>query len=505
MALKVILPKPVGVAGTGLDANHRVFRAASGKPYRIPLCAIGGRFPYARWTTTNGSIVPYTDRWGNTLHMLEVTNPVSNFSYAVTVEDFYGATASSGTINVTVTTAIEYVDGDNVSGGRDGTEANPWNSVAELKTGSLGQAIVMFRDCATPYNTAGLSTSANTGGAYALGEERSEWSSANEGVIWMAYPGETPTLDFAYTGTGYPYDTGDSKPRFRFSGQNIWIEGMTFTRAMTMAFQISRPDRRGAVIWNNRFFDCGPTAFGGNGAFLMWMSLYGGGGTPNTQAYWDIIVNNLFDNDNIVDADMGGPTINRKIAAGPMITYSMIEPLFEGNRFDNFHGQEAHFAQKAEVLLATFRGNRGGSQSDPMAFGFYGGNQDTHNVPTDLTSGDLVFNLCWALVQAFDFGTEKVSTIGWLEARRNTMIGPVRIGNPTSPVVTADGPYTIRDNVIQNSGGTPPPIAFVTDLGITDLTRIDFDNNVTATSGLVDSSGNQLDPTYVGIRGHQRG
>jgi hypothetical protein len=491
--LEVIMPKAAGSALVGLDSSNRVFKAVSGKPYRIPLCAIGGKFPYEEWTTTLGTIESYTDEKGETQYFLEVANPTGNFAYSVTVDDGTN-TASSGTVNVVIVTA-EYVDGDNVAGGRVGTEANPWNSLAELKTNSVGNGIVYFRECATPYNTTGLVSGQTTGVPYANGEERVDWSNTNESVIWLAYPGEAPVIDFGYAGSGYPYNTGDSKPRFRMTGPNVWVEGLEVRNAMVMAFQVSRSGRRGAMFWRNKFYDCGPGIDGGNSAFIMWLSLYGGGGIPNTQAYGDCVISNLFDNDNITGNGVG-----------PMITYSMLKPLFEGNKFTNFHGTAAHFAQKADVTLITFRGNVGGTEADPMAYGFYGGNQDTHNDGEE-SSGDLCFNLCWATVA----GTEKVSDIGYFNCRRNTIIGPVRVGgqsaDPYNGTITADGPYTIRDNVIQNAQGAGAPWPYITDLLITDYDRVDVANNTVGASGVVDSDGN-LTVAYVadvGTRGHQRG
>ncbi len=398
----------------------------------------------------------------------------------------------------------EYVDGDNVAGGRVGTEANPWNSLAELKAGSAAGSIVYFRACATPYNTAGMSTSSNTGGAYTNGEERVEFSSGGDGIIWMAYPGESPVIDHGYAGTGYPYDTGASKPRIRMSGPAVWVEGLEIRNAMTMAFQVSRSGRRGAMFWRNKFYDCGPGIDGGNSSFIMWMALYGGGGTPGTQAYGDCVISNLFDNSNIVDNTV--PAVDA-VAVGPMITYSMLKPVFEGNRFTGFHGASAHFAQKADVTLITFRGNVGGSEAVPMAYGFYGGNQDSHNVGEE-SSGDICFNLCWATVSCADFGCEKISNIGYLNFRRNTCIGPVRVGGQSvgNPVVTADGPYTIRDNVIQNAQGDGSPWPYITDFQISDADRVDVANNTVGASGVVNSSGN-LEAAYaadVGTRGHQR-
>jgi hypothetical protein len=500
--LEVVMPKAAGSALVGLDSTNRVFKAASGKPYRIPLVAIGGKFPYEEWTTTLGTIETYTDEKGETQYMLEVANPTGNFAYSVTVDDGT-STASSGTVNVTIVNA-EYVDGDNVAGGRVGTEANPWNSLAELKAGSVAGSIVYFRDCATPYNTTGMSTSSNTGGAYTNGEERVEFSSGGDGTIWMAYPGESPVIDFGYTGSGYPYDTGDSRPRIRMSGPAIWIEGIEVRNAMTMAFQFSRSGRRGVMVWRNKFYDCGPGIDGGNSSFLMWMALYGGGGTPGTQAYGDCVISNLFDNTNIVDNTV--PAVDA-LAPGPMITYSMLKPVFEGNSFVGFNGNVAHFAHKADVTLITFRGNRGGTEALPMAYGFYGGNQDSHNVGEE-SSGDICFNLCWATVTCADFGCEKISNIGYLNFRRNTCIGPIRVGGLSgNPVITADGPYTIRDNVIQNAQGASTPWNYITDNLVTDATRVDVANNTVGASGVVDSDGN-LTAGYVadvGTRGHQRG
>jgi hypothetical protein len=502
--LEVLMPKAAGSALVGLDSNNRIFRAYPGLPYRIPLCAIGGDFPYEEWTTTVGTIESYTDEKGETQYFLEVANPTANFAYVVTCEDGSGNTATSGTVNVTVTTTGFYFISASGSDAAAGTLAAPFLTGAPLQTVAVSTNSIAYWRTGT-YTTTALSKGGNTGGAYANGEERAEFSRC---IVWMAYPGESPVFDFDYAGTtGYPYNHAGSRPRIRLSGAASWVEGMRFNNAMVMAFQFSRTGRRGVMVWRNQFYDCGPGIDGGNSSFLMWMSLYGGGGIPNTQAYGDCVISNLFDNDNIVD-DLT-PAVDAK-APGPVTAYSMIKALFEGNSFQNFHGVAAHFAHKADMTLLTFRGNVGGSAASPLAYGFYGGNQDSHNVGEEC-SGDICFNLAWATVTCFDFGVEKISDVGYLNCRRNTGIGPWRVGgtsaDPYNGVVTADGPYTIRDNVIQNAQGAGSPWPYITDNLVTDAARVDVSNNTVGASGVVDASGN-LEAAYVadvGTRGHQRG
>lgn len=497
--LEVLMPKAAGSALVGLDSNNRVFRAYPGLPYRIPLCAIGGAFPYAEWTTTVGTIESYTDQKGETQYFLEVANPTANFAYVVTCEDGNGNTATSGTVNVTVTSAGFYFISPSGSDSNAGTLAAPFLTGAPLQTTAVSTNSIAYWRTGT-YNTTALSKAANTGGAYTNGEERAEFGRCS---IWMAYPGESPVIDIGYTGSGYPYDTGDSKPRLRLTGVGIWVEGLDVRNAMCMAFQVGRSGRRGAMFWRNTFTDCGPGIDGGNSAFIMWIQTYGSGGTPNTQAYGDCVISNSFDNDNIVD-DLSNPIASqRAYAVGPMITYSMYKCLFEGNKFTNFHGSAAHFAQKADVSLITFRGNVGGTEADPLAHGFFGGNQDTHNEASgELCSGDVCFNLAWATDTCLDIGMEKLHTIGYHNVRRNTFIGPVRIGN----VATADGAYTLRDNAFQNADGASTPWNYVQDTAITDANRVDVANNTAGASGVVTSAGN-LEVAYaafVGTRGHQR-
>jgi hypothetical protein len=493
--LEVLMPKAAGSALVGLDSNNRIFRAYPGIPYRIPLCAIGGKFPYEEWTTTLGTIESYTDEKGETQYFLEVANPTANFAYTVTVDDGT-TTANSGTVNVVVSATGFYFISPSGSDSNNGAIGTPFLTGAPLQTTAVTTNAIAYWRTGT-YTTAALGKVSNTGGAYTNGEERAEFSRC---IVWMAYPGEAPVIDIGYVGTGYPYDTGDSKPRLRLTGPAIWVEGLRVTRAMTMAFQVGRSGRRGVMFWRNTFEDCGPGIDGGNSAFIMWIQTYGSGGTPNTQAYGDCVISNSFDSDSIVDNTV--PAVDA-LAVGPMITYSMYKCLFEGNNFQHFHGGAAHFAQKADVSLITFRGNLGGSEAEPLAHGFFGGNQDTHNEASgELCSGDICFNLAWATDTCLDIGMEKLHTIGFHNVRRNTFIGPIRIGS----VVTADGIYTLRDNVFQNADGAATPWNYVQDTSITDATRVDVANNTVGASGVVNSSGN-LEAAYaadVGTRGHQR-
>ena len=88
---------------------------------------------------------------------------------------------------------------------------------------------------------------------------------------------------------------------------------------------------------------------------------------------------------------------------------------------------------------------------------------------------------------------------------RNTIVGPAQVRN----VDSADGPFRFRNNVIVNSNSGTPAGSHISQVSVSDTSRIIVTDQLTGlpSAGIVDSNGS-LTPSYeryVGTHGHQLG
>jgi hypothetical protein len=376
-----------------------------------------------------------------------------------------------------------FVDGTNDGSGDTGAIGSPFDSMAQLHAASsLGSSRVIFRT--GTYTLAGITVS---NADDVNGEERIEWAyngTPAHPVTWMAYPDETVTIDYEYTGSGAPYNTGDSVPRIRISGPAIYMDGLNFTRSMTMAFQLeNRVSNHGAGFWRNDFLTTGPGIDGGNSAFIMWVA-------GSNDSFGDFVVGNSFEG-------IQGGTGNSGLKM-----YNTNHALIEGNWFDDTgNHNEATIALKATDVQYTLRNNAGEFTTTGI-----GGNM---NGTVDPQSGEISYNLIRGASGAeptsagMTIGRSKINTIGQHDVFRNTFVAEIEISN----LVTADGLYTFTHNVIVNDQGAQSPWPFFTESSITDSSRLVRDDNLTGASmdGILDANGELTGDslTYLGTRGHQ--
>jgi hypothetical protein len=495
--LEILYPKAVAAAPSGLDANNRCFFAYTGLTYTIRAAAMGGSYPYT-WSLSNA---PAGMSINSSTGVITWTNPTATASnIQVTCSDSASGTASE-TWSITVGTSgwyfVDAVNGNahSTNGGTGtGTAANPWLTLDDVYDGSTANSRVYFR--AGTYTVANIPTFSNSGGAgtpYELGEEYIDWRDTSRATNWIAYPGDAqPVIDYGYIGTGFPYNTGDSKPRVLLQSNATALIGLKFINSMTMAFQFARTNRRGVYVWDCDFVNTGPGINGGNSAFLMWKALYGSGPTytPGTQAYGDVVIGCLF-NDCDGVATTGGNSVWKM--------YSMLRPLFYDNDISDTTENVEACAYKADISQFTIRKNQFSNIGETAI----SGNMDTHlenDGGGEETFGDICYNyVADAVLSGLDIGNAKVSTpIGRVDVYRNTFVCPIRIEN----LVTADGPYVLSKNAIQNADGAQSPWPHIQDTSITDSSRVTLDDNTAGASGIVDGSGNLIDTSKLGTHGH---
>lgn len=475
--LRIIRPLPVGVAGTGLDTNHRVYRAYTGIPYTIRVEAIGGRFPYTfslagqptGMTIDAGPcaavpcVGPGTITW---------TNPQANATPTVVVRDADGAQVSaSWPINVSTTIGaggfcfLDAANGNDTSG--TGSRSAPFRTIDKAYDACGARSMVYLR--AGTYALAGMPEATEE-----CGQQITLHESARP-VIFAGYPGESATIDFARTQCFQP------------NGQNVWFSHIRFTNCEKMCFQLIRLNRYGVTFWNNTFTGQGPGVGGLNSAFLMWAQTYGSGGVPNTQNFYDVVAGNIF------TASIQGS------GNSCLKMYSMLRVLVADNTFHTLSTSEC-VAIKSDISQFTVRGNVFAGISGPAIAG------NNHRV-TDQTYGEILFNNVKG-ASTFGLDVNQDGQAGVFYVYRNTFqaSGMIHARN----VDSVDGPFHVTQNVIVNtggSGGACPQRLWCPSLS--DATRLVVTNNLQGApaDNLVDANGNLIgtNTQYIGTRGHMLG
>lgn len=491
LALTLARPLGTGTAGSGWDADNRIYRAYQGIQYQFRVQASGGCWPYT--FTLSGEPTGMTisnagagETCGITQSglthvdcgVIEWPNPQSSdASITVTVTDADNNSVQ-GTWGVTVSTTacgsadgwcfIDSVNGNDTTG--DGSLATPWASLAKVwNTVSADSNILYFRT--GTYGVTGMTQTQPVD----CGEQVA-WNENTRPVAWIAYPGESVTIDFNWDAGG------TNGPCMEFTGANIWLEGLSVIDVRSMGWQFNvRASDYGAYVWRMSFNGLTGGADGNNSAFIMWSS-------NATGSYFDY---------------MGEITATAISSAACVFKlYGINNTLMEDMDISDDNQAEGALALKNNQVDFEIRGVKCAADVTTCI----GGNMNTG------TTGDIHHNLVLGSGTGnsegtITYGVAKVVDVGAMRIYRNTFIGKVNIQN----LVTADGPVTWGRNVIQNSGGSGSPTV-CTDLratctNISDSSRIDDNgDNLTGASGLVNANGylaGESRTIYLGSRGYE--
>jgi hypothetical protein len=467
--LRILSPQPIDTYPDGFDANHRVFRAYPGIEYNIRAAVQGGAYPYrfelvnepaGMTVSANGTIV-----WSNP------TTTATDIELIVT--DAFDVEASV-TWSITVTTTgFRFVNAVGGSDGNSGTLASPWQTLDKVYDSSAEHDIVYFR--AGTYTLAGIAV--NLDGDVA-GEENIVWAGASGAVTWIAHPDDAqPVIDFEFAGTGPPYDAA-SKPRIKISGPNIYLDGIKFTRSMTMAFQVDQGEQVGNTFRRCWFDQGGPGIEGGNSAFIMFVA------AELAWSYATVIQDCEFSNLQVGEAN------------SVVKMYTMFHALIEDCHAHDIEAYCEGFAIKAGIRFFTVRG----CNVHDAARGVVG-NMDLY-VEADRCTGEVCF--CNIKVEggqpsyALEFNQHG-------EAReihyyRCTIRGDILALN----VETEDGPFQFDNCVIVNAESGDK----IAESGVEDASRIVLNNNLTGVGadGILDANGllqGSFRSTYLNQRGHE--
>lgn len=496
--LTMIRPKAIGAAGTGLDADSRIYRANSGLTYAIRIEAIGGNWPYtyelsnapagmtveAGPCSTNGATC--------TAGTITWVNPTSTASNIVaTVRDASGAT-DTATWSITVSAiapgaggecVINEDTGNDTTG--DGTATLPWRTMAKAQA-SCGARSILYLAGNGPFSFAGTTEDDPTSECYITAGPvlypSTFFVETAEPVIWLDYPGDglTPVLDYGFTGAGAVLCP-------EMTGESIWISDIAIQNCPFKCFENHTNALFGATYWRNTFTGTGVGFDGGNSAVFMFGQHY-----PD-QDFWNVVTQNTFTN-----IAAGGSGFISVVKA-----YDWYQGLVGDNTMTTVVSSET-VAMKSDDGQFTIRNNKF-VDIDGSALG---GN---HHQVNDQTYGEIAYNNVLAFAN-LDYALEvnQDGQIGPLYVYRNTFAGPIFIRDADA----GDGPMTFTTNVIVNPGGSASPAVCLalrlTCSSVGDATVIvDSGNNTVgaAADGIINADGELQGAylVYLGTRGWQLG
>jgi len=486
--LEIIQPQ------AGLTTANRFYKAYPGIEYNVRLGVIGGVYPYVYSLTTapSGMIIDSKTgeiSWPNpttsgsphsvTARVVDTESVVDTVSWTITV-------TTSGFIfidpvdgNHSTTAICTGTDGANsipagTTGTGTGTLANPFKSLADIYQGACYNA---------KHNTA-FSTDFVyfRGGTYYLdtyidhvgdGEnQQTAFTYDEKPLVWLAYPGETPVIDFegAYTHLFFEEN----------SGNTIYIDGLSVTNGTGKTFTV--PSTTNPVFRRITGTNHGAiTSEHYNQSYIL-LSRSGQGD------------NAVIQDCNLSDLDHGA-AIKVYDANKVLIENNVIHDITDTMPKDGSPSIEG-IALKVDVTNATVRGNK------------------IYNVPQypiggDMTGEDVAcgdFEISHNYVQNPSAETiyvnrDPYNTSGPVQdiyMHHNTFVGRVQLNRSN----TDTGPYWIYNNVLVQSEGE-----YVQQIDLIDASTTHASDNLTstATTGMIDADGilDVLQSAYIGLRGWQ--
>jgi len=460
---------------SGLTTQSRFYKAYPGLEYSVKVAAIGGEYPY-QYALTMAPSGMTIDTSTGFISWSKPTTSGSPYSVTARVTDSKSTQQSVSWTIIVTTSGFYFLDAVNGSynlargGTGTGTISNPWKDMQDFYGGptniSIQPAAKNDKSYAGGYlyfrsgtYESGAMPAEDTGGC----DVRVPFVLDSKPQVWLAYPGDSPTISFKSYAMQFYSDSG-----------NIYTDGIHFRmngNPMARGLRFSGGSKNNTIIRN--IFD-GDGMVGNscsNNAMLM---TTGGIGNPGDSERWVISHNTFTD----IKGGIG------------FLAYSTDKVLLEGNLVNGQGGNHSLYA-KTENSNWHVRGNKIiNSSGNGYLFGGYGysnGNINVYHNYISMNSGNAVYlNEQWA-----------TTTAGPFRVFRNTLVGGVEIKNVTS----TNGPWYYTDNVIINGTGgdklTKTAIDFPTNLIIS--------GTLSATSGLINSDGLLLDAYsgYKGVKGWQ--
>jgi hypothetical protein len=495
--MELVLPREAGTAPIvesetpNMPANHRIFKAYPGIEYNIRAVVLHGSYPFTYELSGGVSWLSVDPDTGEISGTAPVVTNGTTYTPTLTVTDAAGTERSEAwTITVTnATSAFRFIDCDTDGSGDTGSEAAPYDSLAQLKASGVTNVVVYFREGVCNVPTTGITDSDYVSYNNPSGNwRRMEWRGDLSPVQWVAYPGEAAVIDGSYV-EDVEQGAHIRLQDMQSGGYPVYLDGLEFRNFYHMAMQLAGENDY-VVIRRNNFHDIKNSFDGSNSAAIDSMATSNSGEMRHYVAYQD---NWFHDN-----------------AAGSMKIYYHYKSLMEDNLHEGngvvgadtgsdwFAGGPDHKGApgRFEVRHNTYRNciyvPTGGNETTADA-GF-GGNMNYGDADVtdalERASGEVRYNTfgCFTdtdpglrIVDMNNFGNA-----GEIFIYRNTGVGRWNVQRSSE---VGAGPFHIYDNIIVNDTGA----------GNTD--RITFSvvgGEGTAGDGddIVYGSGNDVNITY---------
>jgi hypothetical protein len=442
----------------GMSPSNRVSRAYPGVEYNIRAAVVGGAYPFVFSLTNQPPGMTIDAATGE----IRWPDPKASASPTIVVVDAEGARVSATwTINVS-TTGFRFVDGTagkNAEGNGctsacgTGAADRPWRSLSDVFRSRAAGEFVYFKT--GTYVVTDIQRS-SVGTPW----ERVEFSERQHPVVWMAYPGQKPVIDFSYR------EGKEVGPIIRLQGPNVYIDGFEGKNIRVIGFQYISARGTGATFRRLKMHTLGPGIDGTNAAFIMTT-------TSPEPSDGSVIQDCEFSN-------VTGEAVTLKI-------YAQRKLLIENTIH---HHSTIGIELKDDIRQFSVRGN---TIYDVERAGVGG------NMHEKSTHGEILFNNIRAGV-AVDLNQDGMA--GAIHVYRNTLVGRVQVRNADA----TNGPFYFRHNIIvsdERGAGS----SRISHYEVKDASKIVAADNVAEGSSrkVVDANGNLTTPfaKYRGTHGHQ--
>jgi len=252
--MKIVRP------AAGIGEHDRIYKAYPGITYTTETVVFGGTYPFS-YSLSNEPVGMTIDEDTGKIAWTNPQSAANNIQ--VTVTDAEG-NVDSATWSIAVgTSGFYFVDADAGDGG-DGSYENPWNSISDFY---LGWSDTTYQDAIIYFYT----------GTYAMpyaqnhGTEHSSYRidfNSRHPVALLEYPGETVTIDMDQGNPCMFYVTRD----------NFYIDGITMNDCYSHCVLVPT----GTVVDYLTFFNCGFTDMTGSGDNIAAITYYGDGPIQNS-------------------------------------------------------------------------------------------------------------------------------------------------------------------------------------------------------------------------------
>ncbi|WP_155999842.1 putative Ig domain-containing protein [Thioalkalivibrio sulfidiphilus] len=456
--LEIIQPQP------NLNTLNRFYKAYPGLEYNVRMAVTGGNYPYRFELITAPQGMTINNRG-----VIRWENPsTSGTPYAVTAQ----VTDVDGSIqtvswSITVTTNgflfVDAVNGRSREQGGTGTIDNPWKTMRDVYGGDdYNSKWANFNPGAFVYWREGkYHLDAYLEDCH-VDNCRVPWS-GRKPLVWLAYPGEKPEINFNMNGRSGHISFYDNV-------RNLYLDGFDFNLNSNNRGQGINISNNGNVTVRNSTFR-GLTNCTHPGTNPSQLFLTGGSGQ-----YTSIQDNYAYES-----------------CGYWLLGYVSPKTLVENNTI--LSDIPLPIGPKHGIQNWTIRGNRIDGQTTRGAIWI----QDFS------TSGDIEINFNLIQMRNPDGVAIKLLSSdpsGPINVYRNTFIGHVTVDNLTS----TKGPFRFNNNVIINNSSNPDKISRTRTVV---ESRLIVSDNLTGSSqqNIVDNDGN-LTATYsqyIGSHGHQIG